>query len=314
MKIRRLYLIVAFATAVLLISLPPVTAQGSGIAYQYSTGIATLTTEDVAIKTTAFYQVPHFHWWNASSPGNDYHVMFLKIMEANDTDSDGAFNPESDRLVGAPYLLPTSGWDFSGFEVVEDGSIVSEIHFNFTTTTSFIPSIIAVPIEMPESFNVTVQIRVHMDTSTPNEMKFDIIISGWKWIYDDSILVFEFTVAESPHEGDQDAVEPSSLSQEGNRFDFNEGYLEYAEQAQAGQAAVQVHGTHSQGTGEGESKSIYLAFEYFGEDTLEYDPILGIQSGEVSNGFGIDYDQLLLMTGGLSVVVLVILLIRMKRG
>ncbi|TFG29348.1 hypothetical protein EU527_15980 [Candidatus Thorarchaeota archaeon] len=313
MRLKQSYLIVAFATLILLTSVPFVTAQGDGIEYQYTAGIASMTTDDIGVKVTAFDQVPHFHWWNASSPGNDYHVMFLKLFEANDTNNDGKFNPESDRIIGIPYLLPSTNWVFSDFEIVEENSLVTEVHFNFTTTTAFTPSLPTLPIEIPESFDVTIQIRVHVDTGNPHEMKFDIVISGWTWIYADSILVFGFTVTESAHGVDQGTNEPASVSLEGNRFSFNEGYMVYAEQAQAGESIVQVQGTQGLGTEEDNSESIYLAFEYFGEETLEYDPILGITTGEGGNGFGIDYSQLLLLTAGVSVVIFVLLLARIKR-
>lgn len=313
MRIRQTHLLVAFTSLVLLASVPLVTAQGAGIEYGYASGMASLTTEDIGVKVTAFNQVPHFHWWNESAPGKDYHVMFLKLFEANDTNGDGAFDPEVDRLIGEPYLLPTSNWDFSGFAVTEEESVVTEIHFNFTTTASFVPSLPEIPIGMPESFDVTIQIRVHMDIESPHEMKFDIVISGWTWAYEDSILVFQFTVTESVHGAPQGTINPTGITQEGNRFDFDEGYMVYAEQAQAGESVVPVHGTRGEGTGDENDESIYLAFQYFGDDVLEYDPILGISTGEGWNGFGIDYNQLLLVTGGASIIILAVILIRIKR-
>ncbi len=320
MRIQHKQLIVALAAVVVLASVPYVTAQGSGIEYQYSTGMVSLTTDDIGVRVSAYNQVPHFHWWNASVPGTAYHVMFLKLFEANDTDADGAFDPGTDRIVGVPYLLPSSNWDFSGFDVVEEDLVASEVHFNFTVTESYVPDLPVPPIGLPESFDVTIQIRVHIDLTNPHEMKFDIVISGWAWAYEDSILVFQFTVTESAHGEDQGTIEPTGFSQEGNRFVFDEGYMEYAEQAQAGAAVVPVHGTQGQGTGAETGKSIYLAFEYFGDETLEYDPILGITTGDLGittgeggTGQGIDFNQLLLMAGGASVVILVIIVTKMKR-
>ncbi len=194
MRIRHTQLIVALAAVVLLASVPYVAAQQSGIEYQYATGMVSLTTDDIGVKVTAYNQVPHFHWWNVTEPGTDYHVMFLKLFEANDTDVDGAFDPEIDRIVGVPYVLPSSNWEFSGFNVIEQESVASEVHFNFTATETYVPTLPTLPIGMPASFDVTIQIRVHIDLTNPHEMKYDIIISGWAWAYEDSILVFQFTV------------------------------------------------------------------------------------------------------------------------
>ena len=311
-------LIVALAAVVLLASVPYVAAQGSGIEYQYATGMVSLTTDDIGIRVSAYNQVPHFHWWNASSPGTDYHVMFLKLFEANDTDDDGAFNPETDRIVGVPYLLPAGIWDFSGFVTEEEDSVVVEVHFNFTTTETFTPTVPitttpTIPAQVPDPFDVTLQIRVHMDVNDPHEMKFDIVISGWSWTYDDSILVFQFTVTESEHGADEGTDGPPEFAQDGNRFEFGEGYLEYAEQAQAGESVVQVRGVTGEGTGDEAGESVYLAFAFFGAETLEYDPIIGISPTEDGNGHDIDYNQLLLMAGGVSIIVLVIIIAKMKR-
>ena len=233
------------------------------------------------------------------------------MFEADDTNADGAFDSETDRIVGVPYLLPSSNWEFSGFDVVEEDSVATEVHFNFTVTETFIPDIPAPPIGLPVSFDVTIQIRVHIDVVNPHEMKFDVVISGWTWAYEDSILVFQFTVTESAHGADQGTIEPGDFSQEGSQFDFGEGYMDYVEYAQAGESVIQVQGTHGQGTGQERGKSIYLAFEYFGDEILEYDPIIGIVS--FADGFGIDHNQLLLLVGGVSIVALVILSARIKR-
>ena len=46
-------LIVALAAVVLLASVPYVAAQGSGIGYQYATGIVSLTTDDIGVRVSA---------------------------------------------------------------------------------------------------------------------------------------------------------------------------------------------------------------------------------------------------------------------
>ena len=324
MKNTKLKLMSIIAIAALLATVPAATAQGSGIGYQYSSGMASLTTDQIGIKITAQNQVPHFHWWNVTSPGNDYHVMFLKLFEANDTNGDGIFDPEVDRLIGIPYLLPSANWEFSGFDTVEEDSVVTEIHFNFTTTETFTPPepttpTTTVPSQMPESFDVTIQLRVHINTANPEEMKFDLILSGWVWTYDDSILVFQFTVTESEHGEEQGDTEPPEFAQEGNRFEFGEGYMEFAEQAQAGNATnpvtIPVTGNTGEGTGDELGKSVYLAFGYFGNETLEYDPTLGISSSsdDGDGGLLLDNNQLLLFAGGIFAIVLVIAVVKLKR-
>ncbi len=326
MKTNILKLMSVVTMVMLLATMPAAAAQNGGIAYQYSTGMASLTTDDIGVKVTAYNQVPHFHWWNVTSNETDYHVMFLKLFEANDTDNDGVFDPEVDKLVGVPYLLPAGNWDFSGFDAVEEDSVVTEVHFNFTTTETFtppIPEIPGTPAQIPESFDVTIQIRVHIDTANPNEMKFDLILDGWVWTYEDSILVFQFTVTESNHGEDQGNNVPPEFAQDENRFQFGEGYLEFAEEAKAGNANVPVAGAYGEGTGDEAGQSVYLAFEYFGNETLEYDPTIGISSTSGDDGTSGDggtgdlsdlFDnQFILLAGGIFVIVLVIAVVKLRK-
>jgi len=311
--------IMALALFALVASLPLVSAQGNGMQYQHSQGMVELSTDEIGIKVTAMNQVPHFHWWNITENETEYHVMFLKLFEATDNDTNGAYTPENDTIVGAPFALPSSEWDFSGFDTEEDGTgNVTAVHFNFTNTETFEPPVTGPGSGMP-SFDVTIQIRVHMDMENPDQMKFDLVVDGWEWAQEDSILVFQFTVSESDRGEENGTREPPDFVQEGNQFEFGGAFMEYAENASAGDAQAQVRGTYGQAP-EGETgKSTYLAFEYFGNETLEYDPTIGLSStedgtddGTDNGGLGIDYTQLAIIGGGIILVVLVILAVKRK--
>ena len=309
MSANRNYAIAAFAVLLLGLGVPLVAAQNNGVQYQQSAGIVTLTTDDIEIRITGANQVPHFHWWNPNNPTVDYHVMFVKLFEANDTNTNGAFDLGTDVMIGSPFALPTTNWDFSGFEVETDGESVTAIHFNFTTTSSFDPrgagsSGEAGTIPDMVEFDVYMQIRVHLDMNSPEEFKFDVIIDGWEWTYDDSILVMQFTVTESEH-GQQAPGDdsPTGFQHTGTQFEFSNGYIEYEDTALAAQNTIQVKASYGEGTGLEAGESIYLAFEYFGDETLEYDPVLGILSTEATS-----FDPLLLVVGGAVVVVLAVLM------
>ncbi len=56
MNIMQTQPIVAPTAVVLLASVPYVTAQGSGIEYQYSTGMVSLTADHIGVKFTAYNQ------------------------------------------------------------------------------------------------------------------------------------------------------------------------------------------------------------------------------------------------------------------
>ena len=248
--------------------------QNNEIQYKRTSGLVEITTPELAAKVTAYGTVPHFHFWDPSEDDSmHYHVMFLRLFEVDDKNGDGEYNKSEDILIGPPLLLPSINWDLSDFSI-ENGpdSSVQAVHFNFTHSLSS-------DWEIP-GMDVYIQIRVHVYATELNEMKFDLIISGWDWNSMDSLLVLQFTVSGSSNEDDTNGDDINPMVQKNNQFQFGEGFMEYAEQAQSGNNNIQVHGTHDNGLEAGDKgASMYLAFTNFGDETLEYDPTIGILSG-----------------------------------
>ena len=255
-----------FALAILGLGVPLAAAQSSGILYQYSAGIVSLETDDIAIKVTGNDQAPHFHWWDPNTPDVDYHAMFVRMFEANDTNSDGVFDNETDVMIGAPFVLPTVGWDFSGFETVEVDGNTTEVHFNFTTDATFDPRPEGTGMDygslpsLPE-FDVSISVNVHMYLENPGEFKFDLIVDGWTWTYEDSILVLMFTVTESAHGQTHGDSTPSGFQRDGTKFQFENGYFEYNETALAANNSLQVRASYGEATGSYSGNAIYLSFD-----------------------------------------------------
>ncbi|MFW9965636.1 MAG: hypothetical protein ACFFEA_00645 [Candidatus Thorarchaeota archaeon] len=301
----------------LLASVPFVAAQSTGIQYQHANGVVTLTTDDIGIKVSALNNVPHFQFWDESddTPGADYHVTFSKLFEANDTNGNGAYDAGVDHRYGDPYTLPTDDWEFSGFATEEEGDVVTEVHFNFTNEDTFVPPTPTALAEIPISMDLEIEIRVHINLTNSNEMKFDIRLEGWEWAYTDSILVFQFTVADSEH-GQQDGTgEPADFEQDtsGYRFEFGDAYMECAEFAFADNSTIEPHqvqmrATHGQAEQGSIGKSVYLAFEYFGNETLDYDPTLGVLSADGLLPLGSE----ILLIGGAAVALLVVIALVVK--
>jgi len=311
-------LMFALALTALLASLPFVAAQSTGIQYQHANGVVTLTTDDIGVKVSAFSDVPHFHFWDESddTPGADYHVTFSKLFEANDTNNNGAYDAGVDHRYGEPYTLPTDDWEFSGFVTDEADDIVTGVHFNFTNEDTFVPPTPVVLAEIPSSMDLEIQIRVHINLTNSNEMKFDIRLEGWEWAYADSILVFQFAVAESEHGLQEGTGEPADFERDtsGYRFEFGDAYMECAEFAFADNSTtephqVQMRATHGEAEQGSVGKSVYLAFEYFGNETLDYDPTLGVLSAD--GPAPLSSEQLLLIGGG-TVALLVLVAIGVK--
>jgi len=304
-----------FALMLIGMGVPLAAAQSTGIQYQYSAGIVSLETDDIAIKVTGNDQAPHFHWWDPNTPDVDYHVMFVRMFEANDTNANGIFDNDTDVMIGAPFVLPTVGWDFSGFETVEDDGNITEVHFNFTTEATFDPRPEGTGMDygnlpsLPE-FDVNVSVNVHMYLENPGEFKFDLVVEGWSWTYEESILVLMFTVTESAHGQNQGDIDPSGFHKVGTKFQFENGYFGYNETALAANNTLQVRASFGEAPGEYSGNAVYLSFENFGDDTLEYDPVLGVVPSEP--GLVLDPMTLGIVAGAAIIVILAIALIRRK--
>ncbi len=302
-----------FALTILGLGAPLAAAQSSGILYQYSAGMVSLETDDIAIKVTGNDQAPHFHWWDPNNPDVDYHVMFAKMFEANDTNANGVYDHGAEPMIGAPFALPTAGWDFSGFDAVEEDGNTTEVHFNFTTAATFDPrpaggNYSHLP-DLPE-FDVEIEVDVHMYLDTPGEFKFDLVVEGWNWTYEDSLLVLMFTVTESAHGQAQGDTDPTGFQRDGIKFEFGNGYFEYNETALAAQNTLEVKASYGDPSGEYSGNAVLLSFENFGDETLEYDPILGVLPATP----GLTLDPMTLgIVGGIAIIaILAIVLVRRK--
>lgn len=304
-----------FALMMIGMGVPLAAAQSTGILYQHSAGIVSLETDDIAVKVTGNDQAPHFHWWDPNTPDVDYHVMFVRMFEANDTDANGVFDNDTDIMIGAPFVLPTVGWEFSGFETVEEDGNITEVHFNFTTEATFDPRPEGTGADygnLPSlaTFDVNVSVNVHMYLDNPGEFKFDLVVEGWSWTYEDSILVLMFTVTESAHGQAQGDTDPSGFHKVGTKFQFENGYFEYEETALAANNTLQVKASFGDVSGGCCGNAVYLAFENFGDETLEYDPILGVDPSEP--GLVLDPMTLGIVAGAAVIILLAIVLVRRK--
>ena len=304
-----------FALLMIGIGVPLVAAQGTGILYQHSAGIVSLETDDIAIKVTGNDQAPHFHWWDPNTPTVDYHVMFARMFEANDTNANDVYDNGVDTMIGAPFALPSTGWEFSGFETVEDDGNTTEVHFNFTTEATFDPRPEGTGTDygnLPSlpAFDVNVSVNVHMYLESPGEFKFDLIVEGWSWTYEDSLLVLMFTVTESAHGQNQGDTVPSGFQRDGTKFQFENGYFEYNETALAANNSLQVKASYGEPSGDYSGNAIFLSFENFGNETLEYDPILGILPSE--SGLVLDPMTLGIVAGAAVIILLAVVLLKRR--
>jgi hypothetical protein len=72
-----------------------------------------------------------------------------------------------------------------------------------------------------------------------------------------------------------------------------------------------VRASYGEGTGLEAGESVYLAFENFGNETLEYDPTLGIEAeGALPL---LDPTTLLLIGGGIVALVVIVAIVKLRK-
>ena len=93
-------------------------------------------------------------------------------------------------------------------------------------------------------------------------------------------------------------------------FQFDAGYFEYEETAHAANNTLEVKASFGDAPSGCTGNAVYLAFENFGDETLEYDPILGVVPSEP--GLVLDPMTLGIVAGAAVIVLLAIVLVRRK--
>jgi hypothetical protein len=270
--------IFVFGILTLLLASSVVVAQQNKYQYKKQAGLVEVNTPELAVRISGAGSVPHFRFWNPNDTQKDYHVMFMRIFEFNDSDGDGAYTLEGDKMLGTPLALPSQNWEISEFNVLKDGDTVQAIHFNFTNEAS------QMGVAQPQS-DVYVQLRMHVYAAEANEIKFDVIISDWTWESDNSFMALQYAITESEHDQNAERKSPQGFQRNGTKFQFSQGYMEYEEKAQLkNNNTVQVKASYGDGMQGDKGESVYLAFENFKGETLEYDPILGISTEQNTDG------------------------------
>ncbi len=298
------------------ISLPSATAQSHHLEYEHSEGIVRLSTDNLEIRIGGVNEQPHFHWWSPTNPQIDYHMRFLGIFEVDDLAENGVYDHCVDPHISPRFTLPTTDWEFSGFETeMEDGKLLA-VHFNFTSLTGFDPRPEGVEGEwnhypaIPD-MDIFVQILCHIDMDKPSEVKFDLIIDGWIWTRDDSLLVFQFVIAESNHGNGEPENAPRNFNRTQTRFQFSNGFMEYEPTALAAQNSLQVGASYGPTSGLLAGESVWLSFPYFGNETLFYDPIVGLS--DTSGSSLLDSATLIAVGGLILIVAVVAVVVRIRK-
>jgi hypothetical protein len=267
----------AFAFGVIMLSglsLAGITA-AQGIGYQYDPGArqVTLVTPSIDVRVSTGGNVPHFMFWdpNFVDPNTrlTYHVQFYQLFEFNDSNGDGTYTNGTDQIVAPILGLGRVSWDFSGFLTEENNSVITDVHFNFTLNDVQGPG-----IEYDELY---MELRCHINVTNANELKFDIVISGWPWVNNETHLALRWDLlVQSP--GTHTYRHAYEHRYENRTFAFDGAYFAYKRSANVGNDTIEVTSNYESHP---DKTMFYLVYTNFGDDVLVHDPIIGLDGSVV---------------------------------
>ncbi len=324
-----------FVSLMLVSMIQVASGDNNGLQYSEENKNVTISYENMTLVVNAGGQVPMFHL--ELNDGFGFNVIFKQIAEYYDTNNDGAFQYNETTITseqqGKPDIhhsnilaLPSVKWDFSGFNTESDdnGKIIA-IHFNFTSESIRDPAY--------ADFNIQIRAHLYLDNQTIDnytiiggqELKFDIAMSNWPWIRNDTNLALRFDITplkngnkiKNPNGGEintHDNItgqEHKVENQHMNKAQFEigndteKGFFAYANQARYNDSNQFGSVNASYATlGDG-SVQTYLSFEHF--DSVEYDPSIGYTTSTITqtnaedtsdaNNTGLTGDMSILLVG-----------------
>ncbi|MBD3407985.1 MAG: hypothetical protein GF411_17830 [Candidatus Lokiarchaeota archaeon] len=209
-------------------------------------------------------QSPHYRFYDIVENTTDYHVLFVRMFEYTDTNSDGGYTHDSDVVVGSVIALQSGTWTFSNFVTQEESGEVVQLDFELASSPGSFG---------PQQPSLQIVLVNHIEVSKNASLKFDVILSGWNWHNTNNSLAVGIVISIGQHSSGQ-LNRPTVATGAGN-VSFDNGYLSYPSTAEVSSQTVgvtaSVNGANPQNNGE----QIYFCFPYFNE-TLTYDPTIGL--------------------------------------
>ena len=279
-----------------------------------TSGTATISVGDFTVQVAGRGEVLHILFWNESDPEVKYTVNFVSLIEFEDLNQDGAFQPNETKG-GSQTALPLAkvDWTFEGFQNDTNGQgETTAVHFNFTSAE----------INDPTYAEVELQIRCHLYLADQEldlhgatypllgstELKFDIMVANWPWTDPDNLLALRFLIKPVCDTPKRHCTPVAEEFQARNKLNVSEamtqtqrfrGTAEPKQQfsfevenqiaayfAFANQVKVKNKNAEAFETVEcsymtdGANVQIYLTFPHF-EESMEYDPSVGIVSSSI---------------------------------
>ena len=263
----------------------------TGICHQYINGELDLQMDNFSIRILN-ETYPHFMFWNAmNQTGDQYHVRMMELVEFNDTNGDGI--PQlSEEAPGQSALSLASGtWTISSIvtENDTDDNIIA-LHFNYTLTGIIIPKFSGLQFQLNFHMfmdNTTISDgEVSVEVAGGQELKFDVILSGWPWYAEGNQLALRMDLSSNKNRHVNRWQVNNQFSLKWQIDDGNETayYRHHAEAIRENNTAQSIVSVGEGFVENGSTTSLYLVYPYFGDDELRHDPILGLVVEPQNNG------------------------------
>ncbi len=212
--------------------------------FSKSNGQADISTGQATISVNGGGNVPFYHIkLNNSNDTTTYEVKFSSIQEFVDKNGNGLFD-NGEAVPSSGISFPSLKWDFSGFYSTNDSNNnIQTINFNFTSTST--------------TKGPFIQLRNHIDVSKGNQIKFDLLISDYKWTSTNSSakLAVKFQIA------------GGNLTQGANNNDISFGNAQFSSVS----TASTPDGNINVNTQIASGNSFYLLYDHFNSN-FTHDP------------------------------------------
>jgi hypothetical protein len=228
---------------------------GSGNGNGNNNGITFSTSGNFVINVPGNGNQPRYTFYlNGTNVTTYYSVRFQKMFEV-----DGQGN----QVPSSQLSLSSVAFDWSSTSSTADG-------FNFNITASNQKNV---------PFTSLILANHLLNASSTNNLKFDVIISGYQWISPNSSLVLQFTLSTSSSmSGAASNSTNSALSGGGSSISTGDAFFSITPSATCGSASISATLTANSAS---DSPGIWLTYGHFNSScTLVHDPEIGINGGK----------------------------------
>ncbi|NHI83957.1 MAG: hypothetical protein EAX81_06620 [Candidatus Thorarchaeota archaeon] len=248
---------------------------------------------------------PHYNFYDRVENETEHHVMLLRAFEYVDDNQDGLYNAENDSVVNPSISFQTASWSFGGFLTQEDEGVAVGLQFNLSSVGGFAPHQTELRVVLQN------QIQIH----NQNALRFGFVVDGWNWAREDTNLAIVMALGTGDR-GQQ--MRRPEITHQPKNITFENGFFAFDSPVFYGQNQAELNVSLGGAVSQGEGEQILLCVPYFGNNVLVCDTLIGlVQASSIPSTTQttttlLGTDRLLLVSVGVSVVIVVVALLQRK--